>query len=182
MLWAKYQKEIVPILVKELGLKNALAVPKVTKVVVNVGLGKAGKDVFKQVAKELTAVLGQKPKVCRARQSIAGFSLRAHDEIGLSATLRGKRMYDFLEKLFIIVLPQVRDFKGLPLKSFDGRGNYTLGLSEHQIFPEVNLSKTEGTWPLEITIVTNAGDDRLAKRLLELLGAPFESKDYGKKS
>jgi len=179
----KYQKEIVPILAREYGFKNLLAAPKVTKVVVNVGLGsKKDRQVLGEVRKELSAILGQKPKVCRARQSISGFTLREGDDIGLASTLRGRKMYDFLQKLFVIVLPQVKDFRGLPLRSFDGRGNYTLGLSEQLVFPEIDLSKTKGSWSLEVTIVTNTGDDKQAKRLLELLGAPFERQEHGKKS
>lgn len=177
-LYEKYQKEAAPILVREFGLKNKLETPKVIKVVVNVGVSKdKGDQVFERVSKELATVTGQKPRVCQAKVSVAGFSLRKGDPIGLSTTLRGKRMYDFLEKLFVIVLPQVKDFRGLPIKSFDGRGNYTLGLSEQVVFPEIDLSKTQGSWGLEITIVTDAADDKRAKRLLELLGAHFEKKE-----
>lgn len=182
-LLEKYQKEVVPALVKEYGLKNPLAAPKVTKVVVNVGLGgKKDRQVLEEVRKELSAILGQKPKVCRARQSISGFTLREGDEIGLASTLRGRKMYDFLQKLFVVVLPQVKDFRGLPVKSFDGRGNYTLGLSEQLVFPEIDLSKTKASWGLEVTVVTSTRDDKQAKRLLELLGAPFERQEHGKKS
>lgn len=174
-LYEKYQKEAAPTLVREFDLKNKLAAPKVTKVVVNVGVSKARQgQVFERISKELTTITGQRPRVCQAKVSVAGFSLRKGDPIGLSTTLRGRRMYDFLEKLFVVVLPQVRDFKGLPAKSFDGRGNYTLGLSEQVVFPEIDLSKTPGSWGLEITMVTDAADDKRAKRLLELLGAPFE--------
>jgi len=180
MLREKYQKEVVPVLVKKYNLKNKLAAWKVTKVVLNVGLGKVEEKVRKQIAQELAAISGQKPRVCQARKSVAGFGIRAGEPIGLSVTLRGKKMYDFLEKLFAIVLPQVRDFKGLQLKNFDGRGNYTLGLSEQVVFPEIDVSESERTWGLEITIVTNTSDDKKAKELLELLGAPFASEEKNK--
>lgn len=172
----RYQEEIVPKLAKELGLKNILAVPRVIKVVINIGLGEGAQDknIIKTTSQELAVFAGQRPKVARARKSIAGFKLRAGDPIGVMATLRGTRMYDFLEKLLKIVLPRVRDFQGVPLKSFDGRGNYNLGLAEQLVFPEIDYGKVARTRGLEITIVTNAGDDQKAQRLLELLGMPFE--------
>jgi len=171
----KYQKEIVPKLSKEWGLKNRLAVPKVEKVVINLGLGEgvADKGVIDKVSPDLAVIAGQGPKIARARASIAGFKLREGDPIGLVVTLRGERMYDFLEKLFKIVFPRLRDFQGLPAKSFDGRGNYNLGISEYTVFPEIDYSKVEKVRGLEITIVTNTNDDQKAKRLLELMGMPF---------
>lgn len=175
MLWEKYQKEIVPILVKTYQLKNKLAAPKLEKAVLNVGMGKvADKKIFEKVSQELSQISGQKPKITRARKSIAGFSLREGAQIGLMVTLRGKRMFDFLEKLFGIVLPQVKDFRGLSRKSFDNQGNWTLGLTETLVFPEIDPSKAEGTWGMEITVVTNTHDRQKAQKLLELLGAPFQ--------
>lgn len=179
----KYQKEIVPKLMKKLKINNSLAVPKVTKVVVNVGLKEAleDKSVLEKISEELALITGQKPKVCRAKKSIAGFKLRAGDPIGLMVTLRRDRMYDFLEKLLNITLPRVKDFQGVSPDSFDGRGNYTLGLEEQIVFPEIDSAKIEKIHGLEITIVTNAGDDRKAKKLLELLGMPFKREDGEKK-
>ena len=172
----KYQQKIIPQLAKELGLKNRLAAPKVVKVVVNMGVGEGAseKGSIEKPSQDLAVITGQKPKITKARASVAGFRLRAGAPIGLAATLRSKRMYDFLEKLFKIVLPRLRDFQGLPVGSFDGRGNYSLGISEYTVFPEIDYSKVEKVRGLEITIVTNAGDDQKAKRLLELLGMPFE--------
>lgn len=172
----KYQQKIAPSLAKEFGLKNILSVPKVVKVVINMGLGEGAQDksVIENASQELAVITGQKPRVARARQSIAGFKLREGDPIGLMVTLRGKRMYDFLEKLFKIVFPRVRDFRGVPLKSFDGQGNYSLGLAEQIVFPEIDYGKVAKSRGLEITVVTNAKDDQKAKKLLELLGMPFE--------
>lgn len=172
----KYQSEIVPKLAKELGLKNVLAVPRIEKVVVNIGVGEGAQDknLLDSIAQDLGAITGQKPKITKARKAIAGFNLRAGDPIGLVATLRGERMYDFLEKLFRIVLPRLRDFQGISLKSFDGRGNYSLGLTELTVFPEFEYGKTSKPKGLQITVTTNAGDDQKSKRLLEELGMPFE--------
>lgn len=172
----KYQKEIAPILVKKLKLKNLLAVPRVTKVVVSMGVGEGAQDksLIESATSELAVITGQKPKVTRARKAEAGFKLRAGDPIGLMVTLRGKRMYDFLEKLFKIVLPRVRDFRGVSLKSFDGQGNYNLGLREQFVFPEIDYGKVVKAKGLQITVITNAGDNERAKMLLELLGMPFQ--------
>lgn len=172
----KYQQETVPKLAKELGLKNRLAVPKVEKVIINLGIGEGASDknVIEKASRDLVVITGQAPKVAKARASIAGFKLRADDPIGLVVTLRGERMYDFLEKLFKIVLPRLRDFQGVSVKSLDGRGNYNLGISDYTVFPEVDYSKVEKVRGLQITVVTNADDNQKAKRLLELLGMPFE--------
>lgn len=174
-LLEKYQKEALPILQKEWGLKNFLAVPKVTRVVLNVGLKEAAHDeaVLQKATEELAVLSGQRPTVRRAKQSIAGFKLVKGDPVGLMVTLRGQKMYEFLDKLFNIVLPRVRDFRGLAPKSFDGQGNYSLGIEEQIVFPEVEFSKIDKARGLEITIVTNAGTNEKAKRLLELLGMPF---------
>lgn len=171
----KYQEEVAPKLAKELSLKNILAVPRVVKVVVSMGLGEGAQDksVIETAAQDLAVVTGQKAKVTRARQSIAEFKLRAGDPIGLMVILRDKRMYDFLEKLFKIALPRVRDFQGVSLRSFDGRGNYSLGLKEQIVFPEIDYGKVTKVRGLEVTIVTDAKDDEKARRLLELMGMPF---------
>jgi len=175
----KFEKEIVPQLMKELKIKNALAVPRLVKVVVNVGLKEALEDktVLDKVSENLALITGQKPKICRARKSIAGFKLREGDPIGLMVTLRRKRMYDFLEKLFNVALPRTKDFQGLPVDSFDGQGNYSLGVEEQIIFPEIDPAKVEKIHGLQVTIVTNTKNDQKAKRLLELLGLPFKKSE-----
>jgi large subunit ribosomal protein L5 len=176
-----YQQKIVPRLLKELNLKNPWAVPKIEKVVINVGLGEAvtDKGVIEKVAEVLKAITGQKPKTTKARLSVSGFKLRKGSPIGLAVTLRQDRMFHFLEKLFKIVLPRLRDFQGLSPKSFDGKGNYTLGLPEQTIFPEVDYDKIDKIRGLEITIVTSAESDEKAKLLLEKLGMPFERNERG---
>ncbi|MDO8551593.1 MAG: 50S ribosomal protein L5 [bacterium] len=173
----KYQKEIMPELKKEFALKNILAVPKITKVVVNIGLKEAAHDegVLNKASEELATITGQKPSVRRAKQSIAGFKLGKGNPVGLTVTLRGARMYTFLDKLFNIVFPRVRDFRGTSVNSFDGKGNYSLGIAEQVVFPEVEFSKIDKVRGLEITIATNTQDDEKAKKLLELLGMPFAS-------
>ncbi|MGB6838746.1 MAG: 50S ribosomal protein L5 [Microgenomates group bacterium] len=175
----KYETEIVSKLAKDLGIKNKMAAPKVTKVVVNMGVGDTvkNKEALKTVMSDLAIITGQKPSVRAAKVSVAGFNIREGMPVGLAVTLRGQRMYDFLEKLFTIVLPRLRDFRGLPLKSFDKNGNYTIGIVEHTVFPEIDVAKSAGMRGLEITIVTNAKDVRKAKSLFELLGMPFEKKE-----
>jgi len=174
-LFERYRKEIVPELQKELGVKSPLAVPRVLKVVVNVGAkdAKDDKKVIELVSEQLTNITGQKPKVCRAKKSIAGFKLGKGQPIGLCVTLRGKRAFDFLEKLFAIVLPRVRDFSGTSLTAFDGRGNYSLGIAEQIVFAEIEFNKIDKTRGLQVTIVTNAKSDEEAKLLLTKLGMPF---------
>lgn len=172
----KYEQKIRPKLASQLRIKNLLAVPRVVKVVVNVGAKEMAKDKgqVEKMAQQLAIITGQNPRLCRAKKSIAGFKLTEGDPIGLKVTLRRQRMYDFLEKLFMAVLPRVSDFHGLNLKSFDSKGNYTFGLAEQIVFPEVDYGKLEKVHGLEITIVTNAGDDKKAQKLLEELGMPFE--------
>jgi len=172
----KYEKEIRPRLAKEFGLKNLNSVPSVLKVVVNVGAKEMAKDKtqVEKISQEIGAITGQKPIVCRAKKSIAGFKLGKGEPVGLKVTLRKKRAYDFLEKLFKVVLPRVRDFHGVSPKGFDGKGNYTLGIAEQIVFPEVDFEKLSKIRGLEITVVTNAKDDKKAKRFLEELGMPFE--------
>jgi len=160
----------------ELGLKSQEAVPKLVKVSISVGAGAAVKDAkyLEKIAEQLVVISGQKPVTRRARKSIAGFKLREGMPIGLSVTLRGQRMYDFINKLVNIALPRVRDFQGISSTSFDGHGNYTLGIIEHIVFPEVVLDNVEKTFGLAVTIVTNAGSDDLARKLLTKLNFPFK--------
>lgn len=174
-LFKKYKKEVVPALQKEFGEKNPLAIPKVTKIIVNIGVGSLSKDKkgLEKAADYLAALTGQKPSIRTAKKAISDFGTREGSPIGLMVTLRRKRMYQFLDKLFSIVLPRVRDFQGVSRSSFDRRGNYTLGLKEQIIFPEVDYDKIDKVRGLEITIVTNTKEDRKAARLLELIGMPF---------
>ncbi|MDD2822724.1 MAG: 50S ribosomal protein L5 [Candidatus Daviesbacteria bacterium] len=175
----KYKKEVLPKLKEEYGIKNQMAVPSLKKIVINVGMGDAkdNKEIAAKVVDNLTALAGQKPVTTVAKQSIAGFKLGKGNPIGAMVTLRGERMYDFLDKLISIVLPKVRDFRGISNTSFDSRGNYTLGLPEQTIFPEITFqnealgSKIRG---LEISIVGNAKTMDQGKKLLELLGMPFK--------
>lgn len=173
-LMQNYQEKIAPSLKEEYGLKSPMATPRVLKVVVNMGIGahKESKEGIDIALVELAKITGQKPSVRRAKLSVAGFSMRRGQPVGLAVTLRGKRMYDFLEKLFTIVLPRVRDFRGVPRKSFDNSGNYTLGIPEHTIFPEVDLAKVSKLYGFEITIVTNCKKEQ-SLRLLEQMGMPF---------
>lgn len=169
-------KNIQDQLVKEFDIKNVMAAPKLSKIVVNVGTGDASKnkEATAKLVDDLATITGQKPKTTKARVSIAGFNLRLGMNVGLVVTLRGKRMYDFYEKLVKITLPRLRDFRGVPLKSFDEAGNYTLGILEHTVFPEIDLAKVTSPHGMEITIVTNTKNKEQSKRLLELMGMPFE--------
>lgn len=176
MIMEKYKKEVLPKLMSELKVSNPLAVPRVEKVVVNVGVKEAAgnKSALDHVVADMAQLTGQKPRVNMARKSIAAFKLRQGDPIGVSCTLRGRRMEDFLQKLFHIVLPRMRDFRGISAKGFDGRGNLTMGLSEQIVFPEVDYTKIDKIRGLELTIVTNAGNDTKSYRMLKLLGLPFK--------
>jgi|SRR3989344_6723741 len=171
----KYEKEVVKTLAKELGIDNRMALPKTTKVVVNMGVGDTlhDKKLLEQYKNDLGSITGQLPQVRQARVSVASFGIRRGMSVGLKATLRGVRMYSFIDKLFSIILPRLRDFRGVSAKSFDANGNYTLGISEHTVFPEIDPNKSQAHG-LEITIVTNTKKQKEAKRLLELLGMPFE--------
>ena len=174
-LQEKYEKEVFKTLISEFGIKNKMAVPKINKVVLNVGTGSIAKnkEVVENLKKDLAAISGQKPAVKVAKVSIASFGLRRGMPVGLAVTLRREMMYAFLDRLFSIVLPRLRDFRGVSRKSFDKSGNYTLGVTEHIIFPEADITK--GTpHGLEITIVINSGKKEVSERLLELLGMPFE--------
>jgi large subunit ribosomal protein L5 len=175
-LQEKYEKEAKVTLAKEFDIKNTFAIPRVEKVIVNMGIGSVSKNQqqMDSLKKDVATITGQTPSVRKAKVSIASFSLRAGMPVGLSATLRGEKMYSFLDRLFSVVLPRLRDFRGVPLKSFDGRGNYTLGFDEHIVFPEIDSTKSASSHGFEITIVTTAGNVEKSKRLLELLGMPFE--------
>jgi len=178
-LKTRFETDYLPMLMTELGIKNSLAVPRLKKIILNVGIPKSDsstKDV-EVVKAELAALSGLSPKVGGAKQSIAGFKIRAGDPVGVSVTLRGLKMFDFLDKLCRIVLPQVKDFRGVKSKAFDGHGNYTLGLSEQIIFPEIDYAKTEKIHGLEIVIVTSAKNDKDAYALLKILGMPFEKEE-----
>lgn len=174
-LLEKYRQEIVPKLISQLGIGNRMAVPKLVKIVINCGIGESLKDkkVLEKMALQLAVITGQKPAVTVAKRAISTFKLRAGDQIGLKVTLRGKRMYDFWAKLVGIALPRVRDFRGVSLRGFDGRGNYTLGIAEQTIFPELDYSLVDKVRGFEITFVTSAQNDKEAKELLTLLGMPF---------
>jgi large subunit ribosomal protein L5 len=169
-------ESIIPALQKELGLKNQMSVPKIEKVVINCGLTEEAhqQEALKSMAEQLKLIAGQKPKICSARQSIAGFHLRAGDPIGLKVTLRGERMFQFLDKLISVALPRVKDFQGVPSTAFDRQGNYSLGLNEQIVFPEINYDKIDRVRGLQIIIVTTAKEPKTAKRLLELIGMPFQ--------
>jgi large subunit ribosomal protein L5 len=171
----KYQKEIRPALLKELGLKNLMAVPRLEKIVLNMGLGEATQNVkvMDPLVADLASVAGQKPVTTRAKKSIAAFKVREGMPIGAMVTLRGDIMYEFLDRLVSVALPRVRDFKGVSTKSFDGRGNYTLGMRDQLIFPEVDYARVEKLKGMNVTIVTTAKDDNQARALLRQFGIPF---------
>lgn len=171
----KYIKEIIPELMKKFGYKNVMQVPRLNKIVINIGLGEAiaNAKVLEGAEKDLTAITGQHPVVTRSKKSIAAFKLRPGMPIGMRVTLRGIRMYDFLDKLVSIVLPRIRDFQGVPRDSFDGQGNYTLGLKEQIVFPEIEYDKVDKIRGMEIVIVTTAQTDEEGRELLRLMGMPF---------
>ena len=176
-LRARFEKEVAPALLKELELKNVMAVPRLHKIVVNVGVGEATQNakVLDPAVNELIQITGQKPVVTRAKKSIAAFKVRAGQSIGAMVTLRGDRMYEFFDRLVNIVLPRVRDFRGVSTKSFDGRGNYTLGLHDQLIFPEISYEKVDKLKGMNVTIVTTAANDNQARTLLKHLGMPFRA-------
>jgi large subunit ribosomal protein L5 len=171
----KYKKEIAPALAKEFGIENPMAIPKIEKVVVNMGIGEAiaNSKILDTAVEELKSVTGQKPVVTKAKKSIAAFKLRQGMPIGTMVTLRGERMYEFLDRLISVALPRVRDFRGISGKAFDGRGNYTLGIREQLIFPEIDFNKVDKTRGMNISIVTTAKTDEQAHSLLKALGMPF---------
>lgn len=171
----KYTENIVPALMKKFEYKSVMQVPKIEKVVINMGVGDAVQNakLLDAAVNELTLIAGQKPVITRAKKSIAGFKLREGMPIGTKVTLRGERMYHFLDKLFNVALPRVRDFRGIGTKGFDGRGNYTLGLKEQLIFPEIEYDKVDKVRGMDIVIVTTANTDEEARELLTEFGAPF---------
>jgi large subunit ribosomal protein L5 len=173
----KYQDEVVPQLMKDFALKNIMQVPKLERIVINMGLGEAVQNgkLVESATEELMAITGRKPIVTRAKKSIAGFKLREGMPIGAMVTLRGEQMYDFLDRLITVALPRTRDFKGISPKAFDGRGNYTLGIREQIIFPEINYDKIDKIKGMNITFVTTAETDEQGLALLKSLGMPFRN-------
>ena len=168
----KYNKEVVPALEQKLGTTNKMLVPRLQKIVINMGFGIVSKDEQKNLMGDLMAVSGQKPKVCKAKKSISNFKLREGMVIGAKVTLRGERMWEFVERLIGAALPRIRDFHGVSNRGFDGRGNYTLGIKDHSIFPEL-VEASAGHSGMDITFVTSSNDNKAAKALLEALGMPF---------
>ncbi|MGH9367339.1 MAG: 50S ribosomal protein L5 [Thermoanaerobaculia bacterium] len=171
----RYVKEVAPALKKELGIANSMAVPRLDKIVLNMGLGEAvaNPKILEGAVEELSVIAGQRAVVTKAKKAIATYKLRAGMPIGARVTLRGERMWEFLDRLINIALPRVRDFRGVSTKAFDGRGNYTLGIRDHFVFPEIDYAKTDKSKGLNVTIVTNAGQDDRARALLAGLGMPF---------
>jgi large subunit ribosomal protein L5 len=174
-LKSKYEKEVIPLMMQKFGYRNKMQVPKLTKIVVNMGVGDALTDIklMDAAVNDMTAITGQKPSVRRAKKSIANFKLRAGVPVGCCVTLRGARMYEFYDRLVNVAVPRIRDFKGLPAKSFDGRGNYTLGILEQIIFPEINYDKVLKVRGMDISIVTSARTNEEAFELLKLMDMPF---------
>lgn len=173
----KYKEEVVPQLMKDFGFTNVMQVPKVKRVVVNMGLGEAVQNakLIESAVEELASITGRKPVVTRAKKSIAGFKLREGMPIGAMVTLRGDTMYDFIDRLISLALPRTRDFKGTSKKAFDGRGNYTLGIKEQIIFPEINYDKIDRIKGMNVTFVTTAENDDQGRALLKQLGMPFRN-------
>ena len=171
----RYQKEVAPAIAKEFGITNPMAIPRVQKVVLNMGMGEAiaNAKILDTAADELRAITGQKPVITKAKKSIASFKLRQGMPIGVMVTLRGERMYEFLDRLVSIALPRVRDFRGVSPKAFDGRGNYTIGVREQLIFPEIDFNKVDKLRGMNISIITTARNDEQARALLKGLGMPF---------
>jgi large subunit ribosomal protein L5 len=174
-LQERYRQELVPALMSKFGYDNIMAVPKLSKIVVNMGVGKAQDDIkiMDRAIEELGVITGQRPSVRRARKSIANFKLKENSPIGCRVTLRGQRMYEFLDRLVTVALPRVRDFRGLPTRAFDGRGNYTMGVTDQLIFAEVNYAKVDAVRGMNVSFVTTAKTDAESRALLEGLGMPF---------
>ena len=173
----RYDTEVIPALTKEFGYTNAMAVPKIQKVVVNMGLGEATSNVkiIEVGSDELARITGQKPVTRRSKKSIAQFKVRKGQPVGTSVTLRGERMYEFLDRLLSIALPRVRDFRGVSPKGFDGRGNFTLGLKDQLLFPEIDYMKVDKSRGMNVSVVTTARTDQEARKLLQLIGMPFRT-------
>jgi large subunit ribosomal protein L5 len=176
-LQQQYVKEFIPALQKQFGFTNVMEAPKITKIVINTGVGKFVKDskFIESIKTDLAKISGQAPVQTLARKSIAGFKIRENQVVGMVVTLRGQRMYAFLDKLINVALPRVKDFRGVSPKGFDGRGNYHLGLREHIVFPEISADAMENTFGLEISIITNTGSDVPARELLKLMKFPFKA-------
>jgi large subunit ribosomal protein L5 len=174
-LKTRYREEVVPKLEKEFGIDNPMGIPRLEKISLNMGLGEAIQNIkiLDDAVEELAALAGQKPVITRAQKSIASFKLREGMPIGARVTLRGRQMWEFLDRLISVALPRVRDFRGVPTKSFDGRGNYTLGIKDHTIFPEIDYNNIDKVKGLNVTIVTTAGNDERARYMLRELGMPF---------
>jgi large subunit ribosomal protein L5 len=174
-LHERYHKEIVPQLKKKLGRENLLSLPRLQKIVVNMGVGKAlqDKNRMEQAAEQLTQIAGQKSQIRKAKVAVSGFRLRENNEIGCRVTLRGRRMYEFLDRLISIALPRIRDFRGINPRSFDGHGNYSLGLAEQQVFPEIDPDKVTFVQGMDVTFVTSTNSDDEARELLRSFGMPF---------
>ena len=170
-----YKREIAPALMKKFGYKSVMQIPKLDKIVINVGCGEAreNSNVVDAIINDLQIITGQKPVICRAKKSVANFKLREGMPIGVKVTLRGDRMYEFLERFFNLALPRVRDFRGINPNSFDGRGNYAMGIKEQLIFPEIEYDKIDAVRGMDIIMVTTANTDEEGRELLKLLGAPF---------
>lgn len=175
-LYQKYQEEVLSKLAEEFGVKNNFAAPRIEKIVLNVGVaeGITSKEVLEKVKEQLSQISGQMPRVTLARQSISAFKLKAKDPIGVMVTLRGKRAWSFLERFIGVVIPRIRDFRGMPTDKFDHAGNYSIGLSEQILFPEIDYSKIDKVRGLVITVVIKNSDAQKSQKLLELLGAPFK--------
>lgn len=171
----RYKKEIAPALAKKVGRENVLSLPRLQKIVVNMGVGKAltDKNKMAEAAEQLTQIAGQRAQVTKAKHAISGFRLRENNEIGARVTLRGRRMYEFLDRLISVALPRIRDFRGINPKSFDGNGNYSMGLSEQMVFPEIDPDKVNFTQGMDITFVTSTRNDDEARELLRMFGMPF---------
>ena len=173
----KYKEEVVPALMERFSLENRMAVPRLDKVTVNMGVGEAteNKKFLEDASHDLSVITGQKPKINAARRSVSGFRLREGNPIGCMVTLRGKRMFEFLDRLISIVIPRIRDFRGLSPRSFDGRGNYSMGLSEQIVFPEIDLDSIEHTQGMNVTLTIKNGTDEMSFELLKGLGMPFRA-------
>ena len=170
-----YKQEVAPALMKKFSYKSVMQIPKLEKIVINVGAGEAKENakVIDAITTDISAITGQKPQVCKAKKSVANFKLRAGMNIGVKVTLRGERMYEFLDRFFNVALPRVRDFRGISSNSFDGRGNYNMGVKEQLIFPEIDYDKIDKVRGMDVCFVTTANTDEEARELLSLMGAPF---------
>jgi large subunit ribosomal protein L5 len=180
-LQEQYKKEILPALQKELGMTNPMQVPKIEKITINMGLGSAlgDKKILQSALEEMSLISGQKPMTCNARKSVASFKLREGNPIGCKVTLRKEKMYEFLDRLVSIAIPRIRDFRGLNEKSFDGRGNYNMGLTEQIVFPEIDFEKVTRTRGMDIAITTSATNNDDAKKLLAMFNFPFKGQENG---